>query len=270
MPMATETRTPLFTIVTSTYNAAGLLASTARSLDSQDFRSFEWLIIDGASSDGTVALAQGFGELVTLLVSEPDQGIYSAWNKALSHIRGEWVLFLGAGDLLLDAGVLGRIAALLPDVPPRATLAYGDVLYFLDDPEQPSRLRNETWAGLRGPWVGGRPVLPCHQGVFHRASLFREGFSFDPRLKISGDNEILLRELVQGRGHKLDLLVSRFHADGLSAQRDKRLRMIAESVYINWKLGIFWKRPFYQLYMLAGNSLRHALRSISSRVQAGR
>src|SRR5688500_8811110 len=91
---------PRFSIITSTFNAAAALPSTAQSLARQTCRDFEWIVMDAASRDGTAEVARGFGELVTTLVSEPDRGIYDAWNKALPRLRGEWVLFLGAGDSL--------------------------------------------------------------------------------------------------------------------------------------------------------------------------
>ena len=83
-------------------------------------------------------------------------------------------------------------------------------------------------------------------------------FRFDERCRISADNETLLRELLAGRGAKLHVMVARFEAGGISAQPGNRLRMVSESVWINWKLGSFRKRPVYQLAVLAQNALRHA------------
>ena len=251
---------PKFTIITSTFNAADCLPLTARSLAVQRYRNFEWIIIDGASSDATVGVARGYGELVSTLISEKDSGIYSAWNKALPLIKGDWVLFLGAGDSLFSDSVLDEICAELRGVSDEITTVYGNVTVFSDMPGKGETVRSDTWRGLRGPWVAGRPELPCHQGVFQRASLFRSGFQFDTRCKISADNEILLRELVGGRGKKVNVMVARFHADGISAQRKKRLQMVAESIFINYKLGIFRNRPLYQTSVLASNAAKHVLR----------
>ena len=249
---------PRFTIVTSTFNAGPALATTARSLQAQSCRDFEWLVMDGASTDDTVAVARSFGDLVTVLVSERDTGIYNAWNKALPLIRGEWVLFLGAGDTLYAPDTLERAAAALDAFAPEVTTAYGIVTVADTAAGIDLRVRDPAWRGLRGPWGGGRPLLPCHQGVFQRASVFR-GFRFDERCRISADNEVLLRELVAGRGAKLDVMVARFEAAGISSKPENRLRMIGESVYINWKLGIFRARPVYQLAVLAMNAAKHGL-----------
>ena len=110
--------------------------------------------------------------------------------------------------------------------------------------------------------MAGRPELPCHQGAFHRATLFSDGFKFDVRCKIAADNEIMLREFLKGHGVKLQFTVARFRMGGVSYTRTNRLRMIAESVYINFKVGIFFRRPLYQLAVLASNlaaSIRAAL-----------
>jgi glycosyltransferase involved in cell wall biosynthesis len=247
-----------FTIVTSTFNAGTALATTARSLQAQTFRNFEWLVIDGASQDDTVAIAGSFGDLVTVLVSEKDTGIYNAWNKALPLMRGEWVLFLGAGDTLYAPDTLEKVAGALGQLDPGITTAYGIVTVADTEAGIDLRVRDLVWRGLRGPWGGGRPLLPCHQGVFQRSRVF-SGFHFDERCRISADNEVLLRELVAGRGAKLDVMVARFEGAGISSNPENRLRMVSESVYINWKIGIFRHRPVYQLAVLAINAAKHGL-----------
>lgn len=249
---------PRFTIVTSTFNAGQALATTARSLQVQTCRSFEWLVMDGASTDDTVAVAESFADIVTVLVSEKDTGIYNAWNKALPLIRGEWVVFLGAGDALYAPETLEKVATALDDLGPDTTTAYGIVTVADTEAGIDLRVRDPVWRGLRGPWGGGRPLLPCHQGVFQRASVFQD-FRFDERCRISADNEVLLRELVVGRGTKLEVMVARFEGAGISSKPENRLRMVSESVYINWKLGIFRARPIYQLAVLALNAVQHGL-----------
>lgn len=225
----------------------------------QTCRDFEWIVMDAASKDGTAQVARSFGDLVTQLVSERDSGIYDAWNKALPRVRGQWVLFLGAGDSLYAPDVLERVSAALDRLPQDITTAYGDVTVFDAVTGVDTRVRSHVFQGLDGPWCGGRPLLPCHQGVFQRARVF-DGFRFDQRCRISADNEALLRELLAGRGTKLDLMVARFETGGISAQPGNRLRMVSESVYINWKLGLFWNRPLYQLAVLAINALLHPWR----------
>lgn len=245
------------TIITSTLNVGESLAITAKSIQAQQYQNIEWIIVDGASSDNTLDVARRFSGVVSKLISEPDSGIYSAWNKALPLITGDWVLFLGAGDEFNSDYTLGEVAAFLSTIARNISIVYGNVLEIDQETGQTLRLRNQTWQGLNGPWSSGRPILPCHQGVLHRATLFREGFKFDTRCRISSDSEIMLRELLGGGGIDSQLLITRFRWGGVSSIRTNRLRMIAEIVYINYKVGILFRRPIYQLAVLASNAVKH-------------
>ena len=102
---------PLLSIITVTWNAAGVIAPTIASLKAQTCRDFEWLVIDGASRDNTLSLVREAGIDGTRVVSEPDSGLYDAMNKGLARACGRYVLFLNAGDALADADTLARYAA---------------------------------------------------------------------------------------------------------------------------------------------------------------
>lgn len=90
--------TPLFSIITACYNAREDLLITANSLDSQTFKNFEWIVIDGNSNDGTKDILSCLSSL-TCWISEPDEGIADAWNKGIGLCKGSQVLFLNAGDI---------------------------------------------------------------------------------------------------------------------------------------------------------------------------
>jgi glycosyltransferase involved in cell wall biosynthesis len=97
-----------FSIVTATFNAGELFDRTAASLASQTCRSFEWIVVDGASSDDTVQRIRAAGKLVSSWISEPDKGIADAWNKGIARAHGQYVLILNAGDTY-DSGFLEGI-----------------------------------------------------------------------------------------------------------------------------------------------------------------
>ena len=105
---------PLFSIITVCWNAELLIRSTIASLASQEAACFEYLVIDGASQDNTLAVVNECAKgLPMRLVSEPDNGIYDAMNKGVRLARGDWLYFLNAGDAFVDAQVLQRVAVLL-------------------------------------------------------------------------------------------------------------------------------------------------------------
>jgi cellulose synthase/poly-beta-1,6-N-acetylglucosamine synthase-like glycosyltransferase len=89
---------PLITIITSTYNAAEYLPRTIKSVREQTYTNIEWIIVDGNSKDNTVELIRQNEDVIDYWVSEPDSGIYDAWNKGVSLANGDWIAFLGAGD----------------------------------------------------------------------------------------------------------------------------------------------------------------------------
>lgn len=171
---------PLVSIVTITYNAAGVLAPTMQSVGSQGFGGFEHIIVDGASTDGTVELARSLGTPSLRVVSEPDRGLYDAMNKGLHMARGKYVLFLNAGDTFADSGTLQRYAdaaAADPDI------IYGDTV--ITDAEgnvlrprhlsAPRRLTRRSFAA---------GMLICHQAFMVRRELAPD---YDLRYRFSAD-----------------------------------------------------------------------------------
>lgn len=102
---------PLFSIITVTRNAETTLPRTLRSVAEQTCRLFEYIIIDGASTDGTVRLAEEAGIQEMKLQSEPDDGLYDAMNKGLEQAQGDYVIFLNAGDCFHSADTLEMLAS---------------------------------------------------------------------------------------------------------------------------------------------------------------
>ena len=90
--------TPKFSIITVTYNAEKVLEDTILSVISQTYHHVEYIIVDGASKDGTLSIIDRYRSRITTVVSEPDKGLYDAMNKAISLASGDYLCFLNAGD----------------------------------------------------------------------------------------------------------------------------------------------------------------------------
>jgi glycosyltransferase involved in cell wall biosynthesis len=86
------------TIITSTLNCRNDIVLTSKSIGSQTYSNIEWIVIDGGSTDGTIDLLSN-DDKVTYWVSEKDGGIYSALNKGIGQSNGDWIIFMGAGDI---------------------------------------------------------------------------------------------------------------------------------------------------------------------------
>ena len=100
---------PSISIVTAVYNGNNTIEETIRSVISQTYDNFEYIVIDGSSSDGTIEKLMQYDDQIDYWISEPDKGVYDALNKGIDLARGEWIYFLGADDVLVDSNVLKRI-----------------------------------------------------------------------------------------------------------------------------------------------------------------
>ena len=108
---------PLFSIITVTWNAADVIAPTIQSVQRQTSSDYEMLVIDGASSDDTLAIVNKASIASLRVFSEPDNGLYDAMNKGIDHARGRYLIFLNAGDRFADDTVLARLAQFAVDNP---------------------------------------------------------------------------------------------------------------------------------------------------------
>lgn len=208
---------PLFSIVTITYNAERELPVTLASVDSQTEKDYEHLIVDGASKDATVAIACAADQERRRVVSEPDKGLYDAMNKGLRMARGRYLIFLNAGDAFSSHEVLSRYAA--------GTASGADIVYadtrLVDSsrrvvgPRHLSVPRRLTFGSF------ARGMLVCHQAFCVRRELAPE---YDLAYRFSADYEWCLRCLKAsdpGRCVNLGMVAIDYLTDGLTDKNHK-------------------------------------------------
>jgi glycosyltransferase involved in cell wall biosynthesis len=201
------TTSPLITIVTSSFNDCALLKETISNISAQAYSRLEYIVIDGGSQDGTLELLQG-SNAVNDWISEPDKGIYDAWNKAVVKANGDYIAFLGAGDRYLDGGLEALVNLAVRD--PDAEFIYGKV--SLENTDQSSRLIGKTWT-----WsLFRRYMCTTHVGALHSRKLFDRYGLFNTNYKIAGDYELLLRPRQNLRVAFLDQPTAIMLAGGIS------------------------------------------------------
>ncbi|MCB5189967.1 glycosyltransferase [Methylobacillus arboreus] len=177
-------------IVTVCYNSAATISDTIASVKSQQYRDREHIIIDGASTDGTLELVKS-ATSVSQYISEPDQGIYDAMNKGLRRVTGDVVGFLNADDFYADETVLGQVAEVFKD--PTVQACYADLLYI--DQDDTSRVVRYWKSRSFEPGLFKRGWMPAHPTFFVRKSIYEKFGFFDTNYKIAADFELMMRFL---------------------------------------------------------------------------
>jgi glycosyltransferase involved in cell wall biosynthesis len=162
---------PVISIITVTYNAARVLEYTIQSVISQTFTNYEYIIIDGGSTDGTLDIIRKYQPHIRYWVSEPDKGLYDAMNKGLLAAWGEYVWFMNAGDEIYDKKTLFH---LFDSTEKEADIYYGDALFFtlsgevtgLRSEVTPHKLPQKlTWRSLQ------YGMVVCHQSFIVRKAI---------------------------------------------------------------------------------------------------
>lgn len=212
-----EAEKPLVTIITSTYNAAAHLPSVIRSIREQTYDNIEWIVVDGASTDGTLDIIRQNEDVVDRWISEPDKGIYDAWNKGLGLAKGEWVCFLGADDRLSPDAIAAMLSCASAAEEPLDFIS-GRVALFRDRKQTRTIGRPWVWSDFR------RYMCVAHTGAMHRASYFQRYGGFDTSYRISGDYEILLRAGRDLRAGFVDSVVAYALLGGISNREKKVFR----------------------------------------------
>jgi glycosyltransferase involved in cell wall biosynthesis len=202
---------PCYSIITVCLNDKEGLARTAQSIRKQTSKDFEWIVVDGRSTDGSVDVVKG-DPVVTHLVSEPDEGIYHAMNKGVRLAKGKYCLFLNAGDWLYSHDVLEKAAELL-----EGDLVAGwlNVIYPEKYNKTP-KIRRLDLQDVRKKFLYHRTLH--HQATFIRRALFEKFGEYDQGYTLYGDWDFFLRVInSKANLHFIQLCIANYTFDGISS-----------------------------------------------------
>lgn len=217
----------LISIVVATYHNESTLQQCIDSVAQQTYPRKELIVIDGGSKDGTVELLETNSQKIRYWISEPDRGIYHAWNKAISRAGGEWICFLGADDFFWDTNVLVRIGERLKLLPPRIRVVYGQNMLVNNQGEHLYPV-GAPWQTLKRKFQASM-CLP-HPGMMHHRSMFEQYGGFDESFRIAGDYEMLLRELKHADALFIpDLIIAGVRHGGISSRPNAALQVLVEA-----------------------------------------
>jgi glycosyltransferase involved in cell wall biosynthesis len=178
---------PLVSIITPSYNQVRFIEATLRSVLDQDYPNIEYLVVDGASTDGSVEIIRRYADRLAWWVSEKDSGQSEAVNKGLRRARGEIVGWLNSDDVYLPGAVSAVVAAFRSH--PEAGLVYGDALAIDADnkPFNVMRARQNTLADLMAF------NIICQPAAFMRRSVLEQVNYLDPAYHLLMDNLLWMR-----------------------------------------------------------------------------
>lgn len=182
-------KNPYISIITATYNAEKYLPTLTESIRNQNSKNFQFLIIDGGSKDSTLQIIERNKDIVNYWSSEPDHGIYDAWNKGLSKATGDWIMFLGSDDILLP-GTLKLYSSFIENLKNREDIdLISSKVQMIDTNGKPIRIK-----GWKFQWPHFlKEMTIAHPGALHSRNLFNTYGVFNTDYKIVGDYELLLR-----------------------------------------------------------------------------
>lgn len=221
-------------IVTVCYNAVETIEKTILSVINQTYLNIEYIIIDGASKDGTIDIINKYRDSIAYFVSESDKGIYDAMNKAILVATGKWVVFMNAGDLFCDDKVVENV---VENIDESATFIYGNTIC--------------DFSGIKVarsplPLESIKNSMPfSHQSVFINTTYHKRNL-YDTSYKIAADYNFFYHAYLLGKKFQyIPLNISIYEAeDGLSSRM--YMLLCVECARVNGKANTFmWSVNLY-------------------------
>lgn len=229
------------TVITSCFNRAATISECMESVLAQDWEEIEYIIIDGASTDGSLDMIRDVEQRVrsthfaaahphfTLkVVSEPDHGMYEAINKGMRLATGDYIGLVHSDDILYSPHTLSSIAARLEET--GADFLYGDGLFVSRD--DTSRIVRNWIGGEYRPWKVRHGWLPLHPTCYISREAVRRNGLYDESYKIAADSDLLFRYLLKGDLHVTYLreYIVRMRMGGLSTDSRRRRQVWTEDI----------------------------------------
>jgi len=176
---------PKLTVITIVYNNVRDIERTINSVINQTYEKIEYIVIDGASTDGTLNIIQKYKNSISKIISEPDKGIYDAMNKGLALATGDYVLFMNSGDEIYDEHTVQDVF----NTAPGADIYYGETEMYNDNWESLGRRRHQVPEEF--DWKSFKYGMNIsHQAIYIRRSIITP---YNLNYKYSSDIEWIIK-----------------------------------------------------------------------------
>ncbi len=230
---------PKISIITVVFNGENTIKDTINSIVNQSFLNYEYIIIDGCSTDNTLNIINEFSDKISHIISEPDKGIFDAMNKGLLVAKGEWIIFINSGDLLYEKDTLFKVFNSNINFS-AFDLIYGDV--FLYDNKDAYLFKSKTSK------IKINLNAICHQSVLIRK---RSHDFFDLRYKLSADHKIIYKLFKSNKVFYTNFIISKILIGGVSSNL---LKTRNEKFLITWECGNLFDKTFAILFYVYGGT----------------
>jgi len=208
--MKKKNNKPLISIITVCYNEEKNIEKTCKSVAAQSFKDFEWIVIDGKSTDNTVKIIKKYKRFASELASETNSGIYNAMNKAIEMAKGRYMLFLNGGDYLASKDVLKKASKEIRKDSESSQIYYGNLQYDNGD------IVSHKNSGLDRKFFIKSTL--SHQATFIKRDLFSKYGFYDESYRIVADYDFWIKTIVINnvKTKYIPLTVSVFDLSGIS------------------------------------------------------
>jgi len=179
-------------VITVCRNSEETIERTLQSVACQTCKDFEYIVVDGVSTDSTLEIIDKYKSHISKFISEPDKGIYDAMNKGAKMAEGEYIVFLNADDVFIHENVLSLVAEKMKDK--KADLFYGD-LVFLE--KNTGRINNRKQDNVNYIYLCGGMLF--HPAIFASKKIFEEIGYFDTKYRIAADYDWILKVVAQNK-----------------------------------------------------------------------
>jgi len=217
--MISVSNQPVISIITVVYNCVDLLPGTIESVMGQTYSNIEYIVVDGSSTDGTVAVIEKYADQINQWISEPDQGLYDAMNKGLKMATGDYVWFMNAGDHLYAPNTIEKM---IQKWQPETDILYGEVMLVDEERQELGTRTATTTQKLTNPlhWQDlAKGMVVCHQGFLPRRAIA----PFYIENNLTADIDWVIKCLkASKRTTATEMILAAYLVGGLSKQQHQR------------------------------------------------
>lgn len=215
-------------IITTCFNREATIAQAIESVLAQDYPNIEYIVVDGASNDNSLAIINRYKNKISKIISEPDKGMYEAINKGLRAATGDIIGLVHSDDFLYATNTISRMVAAFEHTD--ADFVYGNGLFV--NPEDTNKVIRNWIGGSYSKWKVKHGWLPLHPTCYIKKSCIDRLGMYNESYKIAADSDFLVRYLYEAdlKVYYLNEYIVRMRMGGLSTDSKRRKMMWEEDI----------------------------------------